>query len=1142
MKRRFNPFGSIKRLCIGFALCSLVATTQAEPSSSVFNQRFNVEISLNNTTLKHVVNSLKQQTDIVFSYDTSLESLQVNNVSVKASNEKIENILEQAFRETDIKYKVDGHIVTLYTDKAAHIAKTNISQQKFKKITGIVKDAAGMSIIGANIVVKGTSNGTITGIDGDFQLDVPQNAVLEISYIGYVTQEIPVSGKNVFNIILAEDTQKLDEVVVLGYGTQTRKSDLSASVGIIKNVEGLKDRPVSSTASMLQGQVPGVTVVAQGGDPTASPSIVIRGQGSTSGESVLWVVDGVPGAPFNMNDIESIVVLKDAASAAIYGAHSGAAGVILVTTKSAKAGKPSITYEGTVGVRQATNLPQSLTIEDEKRVRELSYGAAGQGLPAGWDTTLNPEVATTRTDWMDAIFRDAFYQRHHVALNGGTENFTNRLAFNYTNDQGTLLGTYNKGLSVRYNGTYKLDKYISISEDAMYNEADSRGTDTESGYSGVILSGLYMPRSAVPYYEDGSFGGVCARESEYAGIHGDVVNPLRSLLANTQKNKSNQFSSSTQLKIENVITGLRFVSRFTYRKWNYDYKNFRPKATEPGKPNGVNELSLESSNSYYWETENTLTYDNTFGKHTIGALLSTTADKYRRTGFTAGARGFDNEAEIYQYLNYGTEKVASTNYYSNPDNNVAVIARLAYSFDNRYFITGSWRRDYAGRLPKDHKSGDFPAVTAAWKISEEPFFPKNDIVNLLKLRASWGRIGNLGSISPAYGSPTLSKDGNNDGKQVGKDATITTNLLYLGTAFNNNLTWETSQQTDIGLDINMFNNRLTVGADYFDKRTKDLIQSQTFGWPNYIGLDPKLINLGEIRNRGFELSINWSDQLNKDFSYTVGGNLSVIKNWVKDIGVTDENGEKSAWVHNDSFRQSLYPYRSVEGEPLYSYYLIQTDGIFQSDTEAAAYVDKNGQRIQPNAQAGDLKFVDQNNDGKIDENDRVFMGSYMPKMTYSFMAGFNYKKLSFSMMFQGVARSKAFNASKFVLLNETQGEFNRWDKILDAWSPSNTGSDIPRISKQDSNGNFEQCSDFYLEDASYLRLKNLTIGYDLSDLLHRSAYLSDRKSALSVYVSGENLFTITNYSGLDPEVGGKGLDGCKYPVSRVLSFGIKLTY
>lgn len=303
-----------------------------------------------------------------------------------------------------------------------------------------------------------------------------------------------------------------------------------------------------------------------------------------------------------------------------------------------------------------------------------------------------------------------------------------------------------------------------------------------------------------------------------------------------------------------------------------------------------------------------------------------------------------------------------------------------------------------------------------------------------------------------------------------------------------------------------------------------------------------MINLGEIRNRGFELSINWSDQLNKDFSYTVGGNLSVIKNWVKDIGVTDENGEKSAWVHNDSFRQSLYPYRSVEGEPLYSYYLIQTDGIFQSDTEAAAYVDKNGQRIQPNAQAGDLKFVDQNNDGKIDENDRVFMGSYMPKMTYSFMAGFNYKKLSFSMMFQGVARSKAFNASKFVLLNETQGEFNRWDKILDAWSPSNTGSDIPRISKQDSNGNFEQCSDFYLEDASYLRLKNLTIGYDLSDLLHRSAYLSDRKSALSVYVSGENLFTITNYSGLDPEVGGKGLDGCKYPVSRVLSFGIKLTY
>ena len=299
----------------------------------------------------------------------------------------------------------------------------------------------------------------------------------------------------------------------------------------------------------------------------------------------------------------------------------------------------------------------------------------------------------------------------------------------------------------------------------------------------------FMPRSAVPYYSDGSFGGVCARESEYAGIHGDVINPLRTLLASTLRDRTRSISTTTQLKVENFVPGLKFVSRFSFRGSNWYYKEFVPKATEPGKPNGVNQLYYNTNTHSYWETENTLTYDNTFGDHTIGALISTTADRARTRGFSAGGRDFDNEAEIYQYLNYAQTAVASTDWYTNPDNNVAVVGRLSYSYANRYFMTASWRRDYAGRLPENHKSGDFPAVTAGWKISEEPFFHKSDAINLLKLRASWGRIGNIGSIGYAYGSPTLSKDGNNDGKQVGKDATITTNLLYLGTAFNPNLTW-----------------------------------------------------------------------------------------------------------------------------------------------------------------------------------------------------------------------------------------------------------------------------------------------------------------------------------------------------------------
>lgn len=1017
----------------------------------------------------------------------------------------------------------------------------SVSQQTKGKISGFVRDQAGEPAIGASVSVKGATQGTVTGPDGNFQLDVPQNATLVVSYIGYVTQEISVANQTSFDILLVEDTQSLEEIVVLGYGAQTRKSDLSASIGIVKDVETLKGRPIASTQSMLQGQIPGVTVVAQGGDPTATPSVTIRGQGSTSTESVLWVVDGVPGAPLNINDIESIVVLKDAASAAIYGAHSGAAGVILVTTKKAKAGKPSLTYEGSYGIRQATSLPQSLTIEEQRQVVNTSYTVAGQNVPSGWNTATNPEIATTRTDWIDEIFRTAFFQRHDVSMNVGTEDFANRISLNYTSDEGTLLGTYKNVLSTRYNGSFKLDKYITISEDFMYRKKDNRGADTNSGYSGVILSALYMPRSAIPYYEDGSYGGVCARDGD-ASIHGDVVNPLRTLLANTREDITNYVSSSTQLHIKDVIPGLKFTSRFTYRYEDWFYKNFTPKSTEPGKPNGVNELYYETYNHYYWTTENTLTYDNSFGDHLLGALLSTTADKSRTKGFTAGGKGFENENEIYQYLSYAKTAVNSTDYYSNPDNNVAIIGRLSYSYDNRYFLTASLRRDYAGRLPEGKKSGDFPAVTAGWKISEESFFPKNDVVTFLKLRASWGRIGNLGSISTAYGSPTLSKINTSDGAQVGKDSTVPPNGTYLGTAYNRNLTWETSEQTDIGLDMNFLKNRLSLSADFFDKRTYDLIQAQTSGWPNYVGVSSMLINQGEIRNRGFEFLVNWNDRINKDFSYNIGGNFSILKNWVSDIGSTDDSGEKSVWAHSDSFRGSLYPYQTAEGKPLYSYYLIKTDGIFQSDQEAVAYVDNNGNRIQPNAKAGDLKFIDQNGDGKIDSGDRVYMGNYMPKATFALTGSFTYKKLTCSLMLQGAAKTKAFNASKFILLNETQGNFNRWNKILDAWSLTNTGSDIPRISKEDANGNFETSSDFYLEDASYLRIKNLTIAYDLTNLMQKATCFKDRKSALTVYVSGENLYTFTGYSGIDPEVGGIGLDAMKYPVSRVLSLGIKLIY
>ena len=1017
-------------------------------------------------------------------------------------------------------------------------------------VKGIVKDQIGEPVIGANVLVRGTTNGVITNVNGEFILSASKSDVLVVSFVGYTTQEIPVSEKQM-TIVLKEDTELLDEVVVLGYGANTRKQDLSASVGIISNTDELAARPVTSTESMLQGQLPGVTIQADGGDPTSTPNIVIRGQGSQNGDNVLWVVDGVPGAPItSMNDIESIVVLKDAASAAIYGAQSGAGGVVLVTTKKAKEGAPTLTYDGTFGFRQATNLIEPLNAEEQVEMRRRSYENAGQALPDGWNVTKNPWVGTTRTDWMDAIFRTAFYQRHNIALNVGTDKSSSRLSLSFDNDQGTLINTYKKNLALRYNGKMQLNKWITISEDLVWKNTTSRSKETDNdAYTGPILSAVYMPASATIYNPlDGSYGGTTTEDpayiekygSNFADAHGDAVNPVRLLEAENLYNKTSDVWSTTSLEIGNVLPGLKFVSRFTYNLQNYYYKKFNPIRDEVGKPNLSNNVQEQSYRMDAWKTENTLTYDNTFGKHTVGALFSTTADHYSKRGLEAIGKDLSSEAAYLQYMAYANSTEV-LDYLTGPDANVSMIARLAYSYDDRYFVTASWRRDYAGRLPKEHNFGDFPAVTLGWKISNEKFFKKNDIVNLLKLRASWGRVGNLGSIDYNYKSPLLSKNTYSEQAQYGVTSNqLWNNFAYYSTALNPNLTWETSEQYDLGLDMEMFNNRLSLSMDYFDKRTFNLIQPQPMNWPSTMGLDAMLVNLGEIRNRGFELSIGWNDRINKNFSYFVTGNFSYLKNWVSDIGVKNEDGTPGVWTDDKSFRSVKDIYQTTEGEPLNSFHLIQTAGIFQSDEEAAAYVDKNGKRIQPDAKKGDLKFVDYDGDGTIGFGDRQYMGSATPKTTFAWTLGFTWKKLSFSAMFQGVGGAQAMNVSKYMLLSDVEGNFNRSREILTAWSPDNRGSNIPILSKNDNNGNFSTASDWYLEDASYLRLKNVTLSYDLSDVFCKWSHLNDRNSRLSVFLSGENLATITRYSGMDPECG--GWDALKYPVSRVFSLGVKLTY
>ncbi len=1119
-RRKLKKAGLIMRLTLLFTVF-LVVNLYA----STYSQNTKLNLDYTDIQLKQLFDRISEQSEFRFIYNNNVVNDDIH-VSVKAKDAKIDVILENILHNAKLEYRiVDKHVIVFPEESGEPgLSAINGSGMQQTSVSGKVTDEMGTPLPGVSISIKGTTQGTITDGDGKFTINVTgKNAVLNFSFIGMISQEVPVAGKTVLNISLKQETIGIEEVVAIGYGT-SKKEDLSAAVSTIQNLDKLKDRPVLSTASMIQGHIPGVTVTNNGGQPNSAPSVTIRGTGSKT-ESVLYVVNGVPGAPYNPEDVESVTVLKDAASAAIYGAHAGAAGVILITTRQSKEGKPSVEYSGFYGVKSAWRLPQSLTGAEEAQVSNLAYTNAGMTPLTGWDASINPYAQVTRTNWIDEVFRTATVQRHNITINGGTDKMTNLFQVRSENEEGTLLNTYNKNVSLRFNSSYEINKYLKLKEELFWNNNDNRGTDTQSGYTGTILSAIYMPRSATPYYEDGSFGGVGPRDSQYLGIHGDVVNPVATLLRNQSYVRNSDILSTSELHLTNLVKGLEFTSRFSYRAYNSFYKYFESKRTEPGKPNNRNSLTYSAGKDYHWLLENTINYNRIFGKHNINLMVSSTSKEDGNRGFGLTARDFNREDDWAQFLvnaqTFTDDRPWDGQY---EDRNLSYVGRAAYSFADRYFVTGSYRRDIAGLLAVGNRAKDYPGLTAAWKVSSEPWF-NIPTLDLLKIRASWGKIGNLGSIGMYYGYPNLT---GGYSYQVGNGAPYSS-TAYVASAYNSTLSWETSEQTDLGLDVLLFHKKLSITADYFKKKTYDLIKQQDTEWTNTYGVDAPYINQGEISNKGFEFAVNYADKAG-EFSYDLGFNFATLKNEVTYI---DENAD-SYWAHNDSWRGMLYPFRSKVGEPYYSYWLVKSDGIFQTDAEAKAYKSSNGTVIQPNAQAGDLKFIDQNGDGKIDDSDRIYMGNAFPKVTYGFSANFAWKNWDMSLFFQGVGGVKLFHAFKESTLNASEQGYNRWNKILDAWSTTNTGSDIPRISASDANKNFGTPSDWYLENGDYLRLKTLLIGYTFKK--------TPWNGTLRLYFSGENLLTFTKYSGMDPEVGGYGLDGGQYPVSRVFSFGAKLNF
>ena len=1035
--------------------------------------------------------------------------------------------------------KVKLFLVALFT---LMISTGQLSAQQQITLRGKVLDAkTAEPIPGAAVMIAGTSQGEVTMSDGSFSINVAANDELEVSFLGYKKVRVSVNNRSSMEILLEEDVFGVEEIVVLGYGAETRKANLSVAVSNKKIGDDVKSRPGSIIQS-LQGQIAGVSIVNNGGDPLSSPTITIRGMGSRNGDAQLFVVDGVRGAPFNAEDVLSVTVLKDAASSAIYGTNVGSGGVILITTKKAVAGKTNVTFRANYGVQSAWRKPQMLNAEEYVKVRTNAANVDGTAIPSGIDPNVYPYGQVTHTNWIDEIFRTGNIQRYAVTVSGGSEQLKAYASAEYSKEEGTLLNTYSQNFGAKLHVDFKITDWLSLTERVHFTYSNGQGNLNTSSHTGVTASAMFMPPSANVYDTDRDgnitrdangkkvFGGTVpswAKDLGVAGTFGEVVNPVATLMRLDQNRPNERVLSTTGLVIY-PIQGLKITSDFSISSRNNRFENFDVRVLEIGKTNDQNSRELYYAHENSWLWENVASYDRSFDKHLISAMIGYSMQYIGFNSSRVVLYDFPNEDTYLRHLVNGTDwSRTKPEEAHTQESQVSTYARAAYSYADRYIFTASIRRDASSKLYIDNNSGLFPAVSGAWKISSEDFMSGIEALSLLKIRASWGQIGNVAGVRNYSYSTNLAQTG--EYIYLGNNHQNPVKGLGLTTLANKGLIWETSEQTDVGFDIEFLSGRLAFSADYFVKNTKDLIDEIPMPSVAGVAVNP-LGNVGKVQNSGLEFTLGYRDNLRKDISYFVDANFSLLHSEVKDLGSRD-------YLPHTTTIRAMMPLQSVVGQPWHSFYLIRTDGLFRSQAEIDAYtfMDSDGttRKIQPNAKVGDQKFVDKDNNGIINDNDREYVGSYLPKYTFGLNAGVVIKNFDINLLIQGVQGNKIFNGVKVMTYAAGQG-WNLSKDVLNSYEYNNN-SNIPLVSIRDLNGNYSTVSDFFLENGCYTRIKNLTIGYTFTNLGNTS-------SSLRLYGSADNLFTFTNYSGMDPEVSNFGIDGGTYPVSRVISVGLNVSF
>lgn len=993
---------------------------------------------------------------------------------------------------------------------------------------------------GANVIVEGTTQGVTTDFDGNFTIYTdPAEAVLEISYVGFLTQSVALNGQTTISVTLQEDVNSLEEVVVIGYGVQ--KKALVTGANIQVDGEDLQKRSTTSALQALQGQTPGVQITSTSGQPGSGLNVVIRGLGSTGNNGPLYVVDGVLTGDIsylNNADIESINVLKDAASAAIYGSQA-ANGVVLVTTKGGKKGSMQITFDQYYGLQTVAN---KIDMLNARQYATIMNEAAINSGKLGYFS--NEEIAALGegTDWMDYMFEDnAVTQNYTLGVSGGSEMSTFSSSLSYVQEEGIVggedLSNYER-YNFRINSEHKLyNDRVTFGENLSFAYIQNNGIGVGNQYNNA-LRGAFNTNPLVPFYdENGEFFNSSGFDSRW--LQGQS-NPYASMYyGNQNRNNTQKLLGNVYLEVE-LIENLKFRTSLGLDYFSSEGRGYSPIYTLSVYDfNNFSRASQNMSKGHSLIWDNLLTYDFTVADdHEFQAMVGTSSFKYQGSYLYGSNINliFDDLKHAWLDNALNADDAAQIDLGGGPNNEnkrMSYFGRLNYNYKNKYLLNTTFRADGSSQFYEENRWGYFPSVSAGWVVSEEEFLNESSLLSYFKLRASWGQVGNQNAGNFQYLAPITYQ--NTNYTFGGEEGTLVPGA-YPERLANTNLKWETSEQIDIGFDARLFQNSLSFAFDWYKKTNKDwLIKAPVLATA---GAEAPWINGGDVVNKGVELVVSYRNNVG-DLNYNISLNGAYNQNTVGEIPTEDGiiHGEL-----NQLFDNAPEFYRAESGLPLGYFWGFETAGIFQTEQDVLNHT-ANGVLIQPSAQPGDVRYVDQNNDGVLTDEDKVNIGDPNPDFTFGINLGLDYRAWDFSVQANGVAGNQIVQSYR----NQANQVANYTTSILDRWYGPGSSNSVPRVTED--NRNWVNFSDLYVQDGDFLRINNITLGYDLAKINKDKEFFA---AQFRVYASVLNLYTFTNYNGMDPEVGygissdaygfSSGVDLGYYPRPRTIMMGVNVKF